>query len=129
MNIISRKNIISFIGSITLVFLSLFCVTTVMARTTKFGTAHRGAWSTETLNVYYHGGVYFYPHYATHTKRGFAKYTRGGKTITKNKTSSVGNLGKYRKHYPKSEKIQVKIHCWDSFNPHAPKTRFYYKFK
>lgn len=100
-----------------------------MARTTKFGTAHRGAWSTETLDVYYHGGVYFYPHYATHTKRGFAKYTRGGRIVTKNKTSSVGNLGKYRKHYPKSEKIQVKIHCWDSFNPHAPKTRFYYKFK
>lgn len=125
MNIISRKNIISFIGSITLVFLSLFCVTTVMARTTKFGTAHRGAWSTETLQIHYHGGVYFYPHYATHTHIGFAKYTRKGRTLT---TRHTGHVYKPGKHHSKSEKLEAKVYCWDSLSWNSPKTKFYYHF-
>lgn len=125
MSRISRKNIISFIGSITLVFLCLFSVTNVMAGTTTFGTAHRGAWSTETLDVYYDGGVFFYPYYATHTHQGFAKYTRGSKTLDYNSTGYVYNPGK---NHSSSEKHEARVNCWDTIDWNAPKTTFHYSF-
>lgn len=105
MNGISRKNIINFIGSITVVFLSLFFTTIVMAETKSFGTIHRGVWSTEAAQIYYSGGVYFKPHYATHTHQGFAKYTRGRKTLDYN---SAGYVYKPSKKHSKSEKHEAK---------------------
>lgn len=59
--------------------LALVPTATVLAGITKFGTTHRGAWSTETMQIHYSGGVFFYPYYATHTHVGHAKYTRSGK--------------------------------------------------
>lgn len=125
MNRIKHKTIINFIGSITIVFLSLFSATTVMAKTTRFGTTHRGAWTTETASVYYSGGVFFYPHYATHTHQGFAKYTRGNTTLDYNGTGYVSNPGK--KHSA-SEKHEAQVNCWDSIDWNAPKTTFHYSF-
>ncbi|APP03476.1 hypothetical protein [Lactobacillus delbrueckii] len=104
--------------------LALVPTATVLAGTTTFGTAHRGAWSTETMQIHYSGGVFFYPHYATHTHVGYAKYTRNGKTVASKWTTYVKNNSKYSS----KTKIEANISCWDTLNPTAPKTKFHYGF-
>ncbi|WP_260265218.1 hypothetical protein [Lactobacillus delbrueckii] len=79
--------------------LALVPTATVLAGTTTFGTAHRGAWSTETMQIHYSGGVFFYPYYATHTHVGYAKYTRNGKTVA----------SKWTTYVKKIQSIQVKL--------------------
>lgn len=46
----------------------------------------------ETMQIHYSGGVFFYPHYATHTHVGHAKYTRSGKTIASKLTRNPFSL-------------------------------------
>lgn len=129
-----RKNIIGFIGILTLVFIDLFSVTTVMAenknngisKTTRLGTKHKGAWTTETASVYYNGGVFFYPYYATRTHQGFAKYSRGRRTLDYNYTGYVSKTGK---RHSVSKKREAKVSAWDSLKWSAPKTTFNYSFK
>ena len=104
--------------------LALVPTATVLAGTTNFGTTHRGAWSTETMQIHYSGGVFFYPHYATHTHVGHAKYTRSGKTIASKVTTYV----KHNSKYSKKTKVKANVSCWDTLNPIAPKTKFHYGF-
>ena len=60
-----------------------------------------------------------------HTHAGYAKYMRGGKTITSNWTGYLPSPA----YFPASDKEEATVSCWDSLGWNDPKTIFHYSFE
>lgn len=100
---------------------SLFVLGGTSAFAKNFGNKYEMAWTNETAQIHYSGGVFFYPK-RTGDRQAFAKYTRSGKTIDYGWTGYLP----YPSGWSKNKKVTATVSCWDSLGWNAPKTTFHY---
>lgn len=93
------------------------------------------AWSKETAQLYYTGHIEFKPNYTVpsnagydlsvgeNVKQAYVNYTRDGKSVTTNGGRLYTGTASSKSQ---STVYSAEAHAWDTLNPFANKTEFYY---
>lgn len=101
---------------IVAVLMTMTLTTSVTVLAATYGDYYNGVRNTEIFQVQYFGEAWT-------TRRGhttWIKYYRSGRYVG----GAIAMKDSWR---PASDRVYSSVNIWDSFNPWAPKTQFYYK--